>query len=439
MEKSSFYRTLIAFGLVTLSSVTPPSYACNPYEGTNFNEIYTLDAKPLEDCILDGADPPEEWLTRGGFTAAPTQAGQRIVTSITPAHRPPIKYRDAGCNDYTPKEGGQGTKAGGRETEGATDACDRGDGTELTGIDIPDVGVPKVEQEEIDCVTNLLGSIGGLISGTGDVGDLTGPNSGIEASGSVRDGCATGSLGVCGLISGLGGSICTNTGNNNISTTQEGSPILSRGQPPRFVEVQNVPQYDLIRTDVTMPSTYSCPTGCVLEFGNGTEEQRLVAIPAGDYVVLDENGYVYTSKFQLKDRDGQPIQLLDRSESTPEYDAEGNFESFGDGGPFVSIKGNQGVIGIDEQVFIGDTIDGEGESTFAKPEIAANIPEGQEQATLYLETMLNEGAITAAEYEQLAQSNGLTAAGSYRPPNLVQADPRPAVNQNGNENATQQD
>ncbi len=423
MSNNYTQKILLSLTIIgVIAAAAADSYACNPYDGTNFNQIYKLDAAPLEDCILDGADPPEEWLTRGGFTQAPTAAGQRMVTSISPAHRPPIKYEDAGCNDYIE------TMSGGRETGGAIDACDLGQGVELTGIDIPDVGVPKVEQEEIDCVTNLLGSIGGLISGTGDIGDLTGPNSGIEASGSVRDGCATGSLGVCGLISGLGGTICTGTGNDAVFNTQEGSPILSRGEPPRFIELQNVPQYDLIRTDVTMPSTYTCPTGCVLEFGNGTDEQRLVAIPAGDYVVLDEDGYVYTSKFQLKDQDGEPIQLLDRTDSVPEYDADGNFVSYGQGGPFVSIKGNQGVVGIDEQVFIGDTLDGEGESTFAETTTPVNVPAGEEQGVLYLETQLNNGAISAAEYEQLAQANGLTAAGSYRPPNLVQADPRPEVN-----------
>ena len=416
---------IIAFGMFVIAGDV--AYACNPYNGIQFNRIYREDAAPLEDCILDGADPPEDWLTRGGFTAAPTAAGQRVLTSIAPAHRPQIKYEDAGCNDYTP------TMPGGRETGGGIDACDLGQGIQLTGIDVPDVGVPRVEQEEIDCAVNATGSIGGLISGTGDISNLDGATAGLEASGSVRDNCATGTLGFCGLISGIGATICTDTGNNAVFNTQEGSPILSRGQPYRSVELQNVPQYDLIRTDITMPSFYTCPTGCVLEFGNGTDEQRLVAIPAGDYVVLDEQGFVFTSKFQLKDQDGEPIQLIDRTDSTPVFDAEGNFESFGQGGPFVSIRGNQGVIGVDEQIFIGDTIDGEGQSIFAQTANPVDVPAGEELGLVALETQLNNGAITAAEYEQLAQANGLTASGSYRPPNLVQADPRPVVDANSEE------
>lgn len=415
----SYVRTtlLIVLALFMVIITMNKANACNPYLGIQFNQIYKEDAQPILDCIqVEGADPPGEWLALAGFKGKMTSSGVRAVRSNTPADRPTIQHADIGCgeagNSY------EFTAPGGKDADAATDSCKEGQGAPLARVDKPEPKVPEVSQEQIDCAANLFGAVKGLLSG-GSARDAS-KTAGLTASASVRDGCASASLGICGLGGGIGGTICTNKGEGPTPpvTAQGSVPLSLQNVPPdeiRYVELQDVPQFDLAydpNDGGNIPVTIACPKGCIVEYGVGTDKEiQLPPLPANDHITVDEDGFVYTSKFQLKDADGVPVQL-------PPL-ADGIVPEGGVADPltFVSIIPKDGVLGVDEYYF----------------REKGNIPDTQTAYVPDADLNTDSFALTPEEiegnltYEDGVDVNGLPCAGECVPETVIGEAERPDI------------
>ena len=408
-------KILVAFALFMLVSMND-SYACNIYRDIPFNQIYRQPAEPIIKCIQeDGGDPFGDWLAWGGNKAKMTSSGIRAVRANTPAHRPTIQHVDIGCDTANTYDD---AKAGAKHADAATNSCETGPSDPLSRVRIPEPKVPEVSQDQIDCARNLFGALQGLLSGGS--AQTAAKDAGLTASASVRDGCASASLGLCGLGGGIGGTICTNTGEGPTppATAQGSEPLSKQNVPPdeiRFVELQDIPKFDLAfdpSNGGNIPLTISCPKGCLVEYGVGTDKEiQLPPLPANDYITVDADGFVFTSKFQLKDADGVPVQL-------PPL-ADGIVPPGGVADPltFVSIIGNDGVLGVDEALFIEN----------------GNIPD--QQTAFVPEADLNTGSFVLSD-EQVEGNlthldgvdiNGLPCGGECQPPTLVGEPERPEI------------
>ena len=206
---------------------------CGGFKALNLPQ----DLQAVTQALNSGCPIPKEWTlgadgTRSGlkgFTA--TSVDGAFHKSSTPAHKPPQYYKNMACNSY------EDTCAGGLSNptcRAADNPCQTGRGQPLFSMDILN-HAPTATLEAVNCLANLAGAIGGLVSGTGG-GDF----SGIQASGSASGNCVSGSIGICGL-GGIGGSICANNkgGQTNNTTTAAGTNNglpYTRDNPPQYVE-----------------------------------------------------------------------------------------------------------------------------------------------------------------------------------------------------------
>jgi hypothetical protein len=156
----------------------------------NLRDSYDICPGRIRERMLEGKDPPAQWITRGG-TGQDSQSGAyemstrgMISTGLKNARNAVPHYQDTGC-DYD--DAGSLTKPGGDTVRGSRDAC------ESNGVGEPSFGPPDIEllpiipmtRQITDCVTGLYGSFTPRSNG----------------------GCVSGGVNVCGLGS-IGGNVC---------------------------------------------------------------------------------------------------------------------------------------------------------------------------------------------------------------------------------------
>jgi hypothetical protein len=320
--------------------------ACPDFSGTPVNESYEIDPELIKAAIKDGCPPPQNWLTRGnGFAEAPTSAmfGSLGLSNLF-AHTPARTYKDRGCITYDE------TKAGGFTDDGAKTACELGVGRGLFTLAPIKPNVPEVAQEEVDCLTNLVTAIGGLLSG-GGTGNL-----GISATGSVSGNCASGSIGICGIGS-IGGQICTN-GDRTATDNTQGLPY-SQNTPPKYVEVNDITQYDYANTDLNQATSIFFPNGGVLTYDNNNFN-----IEVGGFVTMDDAGNVFVGK-PAPDYGYTPIAGYGTTDGITLQPNE-----------YVSLIPTDGILQIDSSLLQGKTIDGTGTLLTSTTTQGAYVPAG---------------------------------------------------------------
>ncbi len=274
---------LVCLGYFITPQMTFAAGNCDGFKPVNEPQDY---AKTFS-ALADGCKIPPQF-TRGAkgkytglsaFTAT-SGGGVSYDTNRTPAHGPGRFYRNRACNSY------EETHAGGLSDNGADNPCQKGKGTGLFSFDILN-HAPTATLEAINCLANLAGAIGGLVSGTGG-GDF----SGIQASGGASGNCVSGSVGICGLGS-IGGSICANNkgGKTNdtktAADTKNGQPY-SRDDPPKYVEATGVVAFDYANNNLNQTSAVYFPQGGVLTY-QGTS----YTIAAKGFITMDQVGNVY--------------------------------------------------------------------------------------------------------------------------------------------------
>ncbi len=408
----STYCTIgLALALLCFLPSNAIAQACNYHAGVRTNELYKYDAEPILEAIRAGCDPRPQDLERSGFTSSPTSAGSRLAISVKPAHRPQVKYNVPGreCRNSL-----EDTKAGGAFDGGATNSCILGRGNVLTGIDIPLSIVPNVGQDQVSCLGGLLGALSGALSGGFNGATASIGNGAVTGNANASGGCLSGSISICGLAS-IGGSICPGTNNNGNTPVANNNGLVpqSRYTPVQYAAFGNIAQFDYARTDITQQSTVACPQGCLVQYGQGTGNFTSIVVPAGEYVTMDANGYVFGRDWQLGGS-GSPIQLTTVPTNGPATTLPPT--------SYVTITPNLGALRLSNDFLVGNTLSPTITASIATTTTPAYVPNGNPIGTVTPTT-------TTVPGPTLANGNG--QLGSVPPATDAQTQPTSGANQGG--------
>ncbi len=417
-------------------ALLPAPADCAGYGDIPVNEIYKYDPSRIKQCIQDGVDPPGpgssgRWLKhRSGFASAPSaKILGNITPSIVPAHRPVIKYKNRGCNSY------ERTGPGGASDGGADDACDEGQGTGLFTVPDYEVNVPEILEPEIDCLTNLIGQLGGLLSGNNTTGDNQVDNlfrrdtqRGIDLDAradvnniSRQGACAGGSVGICG-VNIIRKRVCTGgigVGNGRYVRVLTGSGgqdvgIFARREIPKYVEVDDIGVLNYVNSDLNRETGIYLEDGGVVSFGNVTYN-----VPPGGFVTMDDRGQVYIgvpgANNYINDNgiDNDGIVLQENQ--------------------FVNIRPFNGTALVDSSIFEGETIGADGEIVQIETVQGADATEDgtEEQIGEVRKSAKRTEGATELPPENIEGINTENYAGAFPPGATLEESEPPEVNAQG--------
>lgn len=342
---------------------SPATANCGGYGSIPVNQIYKYDTTELkENCIKEGEDPPREWLCRGsGFCSTPTaKVLGKDMGSIKKAHSPTTAYLDENPNP-TYEE----TKPGGKSDEGATSSSDLesdlGSGWEWPSNQGIDLSAFDIIPEIGGCLSNLMN---GSSEGLGSI---------VDASGNAENQCASGRVGICGLVS-VSGNVCKD---GRINGQFSAGNAFSKSVDTNFVPLDMAGDvYEYVNNDLNRNSTLLLP-------GGGTIDIKDASGGIIDSITMGDDTYVSLSPTgQLN------IGNLDNSF----LDAEINLEA----GDLAEITADpESGLQIDSNILAGDTVGVANNALDVVTETAANVNSADPIGNIDIEETLFDGAIGA--------------------------------------------
>jgi hypothetical protein len=281
------HRFLFILSLcVSILSASHAHAACSATKPINQSHTLGLHAThPITTCIKEGEDPVVGYLRSEGKAFSRTKVHAILPRSMRSARALPNTYKRDACDPDR-------KKAGGFSTAGATNPCETGVGIPLTTLPPQQVNIP-VCNDCNDCGVGLLGALlGSFVGGTPP--DLSNT---FSTSGNIsRNGCVSGSIGICGLGS-IGGGVCPSTlirasGMQQPTTPRTRSNRAQSNNPnPSYIRI-NAPSLQIAtpKTKLHNGTTNYLPDGGLLRVcasGGGCWD---VNVPINGHVVIGSDG-----------------------------------------------------------------------------------------------------------------------------------------------------